>query len=91
MMVGYLHRFLQFLPAKVFYRAKKKDIFKRAATILHTIGSQYLFAEGNKRSVLVVAENVLGQEGCSIAADEDALIEFMLAVASYKPGSGEIE
>jgi prophage maintenance system killer protein len=75
----------------IFRVNKIKDIFKRAAIILHAIGSQHLFAEGNKRSVLVVAENVLGQEGCSIAADEDALIEFMLAVASYKPGAGEIE
>ena len=68
-----------------------KKIFRRAATILHAIGSQHPFVDGNKRTALVVAENVLGQEGYFIAADDDAVVEFMLAVASYKIDPDEIE
>ena len=68
-----------------------RDIFKRAATVLHAIGSQHPFVDGNKRTALVVAENVLGHEGYYIAADEDAIVDFMLAVASYKHEPDEIE
>jgi death on curing protein len=64
---------------------------ERAATALHAIGSQHPFIDGNKRTALVVAENVLGQEGYYIAADEDTIVEFMLAVASYNHETGTIE
>jgi len=75
----------------VFRVNKIKDIFRRAATILHAIGSQHPFVDGNKRTALVVAENVLGRQGYYIAADEDIIVEFMLAVASYKCEPDEIE
>ena len=75
----------------VFRANKMKDIFRKAATVLHAIGSQHPFVDGNKRTALVVAENVLGQHGYYIAADEDIIVEFMLAVASYKHGPDEIE
>ena len=75
----------------VFRVNQMKDIFRRAATILHAIGSQHPFVDGNKRTALVVAENVLGQKGYYIAADEDTIVEFMLAVASYKYEPAEIE
>jgi death-on-curing protein len=74
------------------YRINKtRDIFRRAATALHAIGSQHPFIDGNKRTALVVAENVLGQEGYYIAADEDIIVEFMLSVASYKSEPDKIE
>jgi death-on-curing protein len=74
------------------YRVNKiKDIFRRSAIVLHAIGSQHPFIDGNKRTALVVAENVLGQEGYYIAADEDTIVEFMLAVASYNHETGTIE
>jgi len=75
----------------VFRVNRIKGIFRRAATVLHAIGSQHPFVDGNKRTALVVAENVLGQQGYFIAADDDILVEFMLAVASYKHGPDEIE
>jgi death-on-curing protein len=74
------------------YRINRiKNIFQRAATILHAIGSQHPFIDGNKRTALVVAENVLGQQGYYISADEDTIVEFMLEVASYKNEPDEIE
>jgi death-on-curing protein len=75
----------------VFRVNKIKDIFKRAATVLHAIGSQHPFVDGNKRTALVVAENVLGHRGYYIAADEDTIVEFMLSVASYKCEPDDIE
>ena len=54
------------------------------------IGSQHPFVDGNKRTALVVAENVLGQKEYYIAADEDIIVEFMLAVASYTYEPDEI-
>ena len=75
----------------VFRVSRMKGIFRRAATILHAIGSQHPFVDGNKRTALVVAENVLGQQGYYIAADEDIIVEFMLAVASYTYEPDEIE
>jgi hypothetical protein len=38
-----------------------------------------------------VAENVLGQMGFFIAADDDFIVEFMLDVASYTYEPDEIE
>lgn len=75
----------------VFLANRTDDTFKRAAIILHAIGSQHPFMDGNKRTALIVSENVLGQSGFFIAADDDSLVQFMLAVASYTYGPDEIE
>jgi len=75
----------------VFRVNKIEDFFRKAATVLHAIGSQHPFVDGNKRTALVVAENVLGQRGYYIAADEENIVEFMLAVASYKLEPDTIE
>ena len=75
----------------VFRIKKTRNIFRKAAIALHAIGSQHPFIDGNKRTALVVAENVLGQQGYYIAADEDTIVDFMLAVASYKSEPDEIE
>lgn len=75
----------------VFRVNKIENLIKRAATILHAIGSQHPFIDGNKRTALIVAENLLGQQGYYIAADEDTIVEFMLAVASYKMEPADIE
>lgn len=40
---------------------------------------------------LSFGENVLGQQGYYIAADEDTIVDFMLAVASYKSEPDKIE
>jgi death on curing protein len=75
----------------IFRVNKFEDIFRRAAVVLHAIGSQHPFIDGNKRTALVVAENVLGQQGYYIAADEDTIVEFMLDVASYRLEPDAIE
>ena len=75
----------------VFRANRTEDTFTRAAIILHAIGSQHPFMDGNKRTALIVAENVLGQSGFFIAAEEDAIVQFMLEVASYTYEPDEIK
>lgn len=75
----------------IFRINKFRNIFRKAAVVLHAIGSQHPFVDGNKRTALVVAENVLGKQGYYIAADEDTIVEFMLDVASYKLEPDAIE
>jgi death-on-curing protein len=75
----------------VFRANRTEDTFTRAAIILHAIGSQHPFMDGNKRTALIVAENVLDQSGFFIAADEDSIVQFMLEVASYTHDPDEIE
>ena len=75
----------------VFRINRNKRVFRRAALALHAIGSQHPFIDGNKRTALIVAENILGQEGRYLAAGDDQVVEFMLEVASYRYGPEEIE
>jgi len=70
---------------------RNKHVFRRAALALHAIGSQHPFIDGNKRTALIVAENILGQEQLYLAAGDDQIVEFMLGVASYRTGLDEIE
>ena len=74
------------------YRLKAhKHVFQRAALALHAIGSQHPFIDGNKRTALIVSENILGQERLYLAVGDDQIVEFMLGVASYRTGLDEIE
>lgn len=62
----------------------EKDVFKRAALILHTIAAQHPFFDGNKRTAFVTAENVLGEAGYYLDAGEDEIVELMRKIAQYQ-------
>lgn len=79
------------LHRMVFSANRAGNTFRKAAVCLHAIASQRPFADGNKRTALLVAENILGQDGYMITADDDVLVEFMLAVASHRFEPDEIE
>jgi death-on-curing protein len=70
---------------------REKRVLRRAALAMHAIGSQHPFIDGNKRTALIVSENILGQEGLYLDLDDDRIVEFMLGVASYKFRPEEIE
>ena len=70
---------------------REKRVLRRAARAMHAIGSQHPFIDGNKRTALIVSENILGKEGLYLAIDDDEVVEFMLGVASYRFGPEEIE
>jgi len=75
----------------VFCSNRTEDTFTKAAIILHASGTQHPFMDGNKRTALIGAENILGQSGFFIAADDDLIVEFMPEVASYTYEPDEIE
>jgi len=60
------------------------DVFKQAALILHTIAAQHPFIDGNKRTALVTAENVLRGAGYYLHSDVDEIVDFMQKIAEYK-------
>lgn len=84
----FLESTLHFL---VYRLNRNRHVFRRAALALHAIGSQHPFIDGNKRTALIVAENILGQEGLYLAVNDNQVVEFMLGVASYRSGPEEIE
>jgi death on curing protein len=74
------------------YRANNEDnIFRKSALILFCIASQHPFIDGNKRTALVTAENILGQSGYFIEENEENVVQFMVKVASYTQNVNNIE
>ena len=74
------------------YRVNRvKDVYRKAALALFCITAKHPFHDGNKRTGLLVAENLLAQAGLFIQAEETEIIEFMLGVAMYRHGLKEIE
>jgi death-on-curing protein len=70
---------------------RERDLFRRAAIAMHAIGSQHPFIDGNKRTALIVAENILGRDGYYLALEEDRIVGFILGVASYRYQPDAIE
>jgi death-on-curing family protein len=56
---------------------------EQAAVALHRIASQHPFFDGNKRTALIVAETILGEDGWYLegAQSDD---EFILRIARYE-------
>jgi death-on-curing protein len=74
------------------YRVNRvKDIYRKAALALFCITAKHPFHDGNKRTGLLVAENLLAQAGLFIQAEEREIVDFMLGVAMYHHGLREIE
>jgi death-on-curing protein len=63
---------------------REKDVFRKAALILHTIAAQHPFFDGNKRTAFVTAENVLGEAGYYVDAGDDEIVELMRKIAQYQ-------
>jgi death-on-curing protein len=63
---------------------REKEVFRGAALILHSIAAQHPFFDGNKRTAFVTAENVLGEEGYFLDAEDDEIVELMRKIAQYK-------
>ena len=72
------------LDLLVYKISRANDVFKQAALILHTIAAQHPFIDGNKRTSLVTAENVLRDAGLYVNADDDEIVDFMQKIAEYK-------
>jgi death-on-curing protein len=64
---------------------REKEVFRGAALILHSIAAQHPFFDGNKRTAFVTAENVLGEEGYFLDAEDDEIVELMRKNTQLKP------
>jgi death-on-curing protein len=68
----------------VYYRLELEcTIHHKAAIVLHTICTEHPFIDGNKRTAFVVADNLLKEEGLTIRATNEEVVEFMIEVAKY--------
>jgi death-on-curing protein len=86
---GILYRgTLELLAYKII---SEKDVFMQAALILHTIAAQHPFFDGNKRTSLAAAENILGEAGYYLDADDDEIVYLMQKIAEYKCSVRTIE
>lgn len=56
------------------------DPMERAAVAMHDIAYNHPFVEGNKRTALLLCENLLDDD-VFITADEDSIYRFVLEVA----------
>jgi len=61
-----------------------KTVFGRAALVLHTIVSAHPFFDGNKRTAIMAAENILGKEGYFLSAEPEDVTNLMLKIAKYE-------
>jgi death-on-curing protein len=86
---GILYRgTLELLAYKII---SEKDVFMQAALILHTIAAQHPFFDGNKRTSLAAAENILGEAVYYLDADDDEIVHLMQKIAEYKCSVRAIE
>ena len=61
--------------------ALHRDLFEIAAAYLFHLAQNHPFVDGNKRTATAAALVFLDMNGVEIEADEDALVELVLAVA----------
>ncbi len=70
--------------------ALHQDLFEIAAAYLFHLAQNHPFVDGNKRTATVAALVFLEINGVEIDADEDALVELVMAVASGKADKTQI-
>jgi len=67
-----------------------RDLFEMAAAYLFHIVQDHPFVDGNKRTGTVAAVVFLALNGIEFDADEDALVDAVMSVASGRPGKAEV-
>ncbi len=61
-----------------------KTVFGRAALVLYTIASAHPFFDGNKRTAIMAAENILGKERYFLNAEPEEIANLMLKIGKYE-------
>jgi death-on-curing protein len=77
----------------VYYGNNLQNPHKRAAWVLHGIATRHPFYQGNKRTALAVADNILilSPENMIITAEDDAIYRFVRGVAMCSYAIDEVE
>ena len=65
------------------YRGYHRRIHEKAAALLHGFVANHGFADGNKRTALLLVELLLRRSGYSLDADDPALLELIVGVADH--------
>ncbi len=63
------------------YRGYHRRIHEKAAALLHGFVKNHGFADGNKRTALLLVELMLRRSGYSLDADGPAVLELIVGVA----------
>ena len=61
----------------------KNNLFEHAAWLYYKIATEHPFFQGNKRTAVAVAENVLATKNLLISASEEEIKDFTINVATY--------
>lgn len=69
----------------------KKNLFEHASWLYYKIATEHPFFQGNKRTSVAVAENVLAFKNLQISASEDEIKDFTIKIATYNIKKGEYE
>lgn len=67
-----------------------RNIFEKAAAILHSMIFDHPFVDGNKRAAIISASSMLMRNGYNFEATDDELVAFPLAVEKTRPEISEI-
>ena len=67
----------------VYQVSRSHTMYRKASHALHGICTGHPFFDGNKRTALVTADNLLRDHQYRINASNEAVVAFMLDVASY--------
>lgn len=57
-------------------------LFTKAAALGHSLASNHPFVDGNKRTAWEAMHTMVEENGHSLAAEADEIVEFMLAIAN---------
>ena len=65
------------------YRGYHHSIHEKAAALLHGFVANHGFADGNKRTALLLVELLLRRSGYGLDADGPAVLELIVGVADH--------
>lgn len=65
------------------------DLFAQAAILFYLLIKNHPFADGNKRTAVLVLIEFLERNGCTLTASNEELYDFTIAVATSKLGKEE--
>ena len=65
------------------YRGYHRRIHEKAAALLHGFVANHGFADGNKRTALLLVELLLRRSGYSLDANDDAVLNLIVGVADH--------
>jgi death-on-curing protein len=68
--------------ASVFGQDVYPDLFEKAAALMHSLCANHALVDGNKRLAWLGAYVFLGLNGWEPVADQDSVVELVVAVAS---------